>query len=237
MKRYSEMFMKLRPGERRLVVIVGLVFFVVLNWIFIVPQFHGFARATTRMEKAQKTLDMYRKEIGYKGELDKKIAALESAGSDVPAEDQAVNFERFYRARANENGVDVVQNSQLSTHTNQFFLEAQMGIQVHANETNLVNFLYALGSGSSTMRVRSMSLRPDPSHQQLNAGLTLVSSYQKKAAPRATTPAAQPAKKTAGVPEPAKHTAVSSNKTATASTTTRPPGGANKSGPQTFKRP
>jgi hypothetical protein len=230
MKRYTEMFMKLRPGERRLVVIVGLVFFVVLNWIFIVPQFHGFARATARMDKAQKTLDMYRKEIAHEPELKKKIAALESAGSDVPAEEQAVNFERFYRARANENSVDVIQNSQIATHTNEFFLEAQMGISVNANETNLVNFLYALGSGSSTMRVRSMSLRPDPSRQKLNAGLTLVSSYQKKASPRATTPAAQPAKKTTGVPEPARKTAASSNKTATASASTKSPGVTNKLG-------
>jgi hypothetical protein len=35
-----------------------------------------------------------------------------------------------------------------------------------------------------------MSLRPDPSHQQLSANITIKASYQKKApAPRSTTPA------------------------------------------------
>ena len=44
---------------------MGLVFFVVLNWLFIVPQFHGFARATVKMDKAQKTLEMYQREVEY----------------------------------------------------------------------------------------------------------------------------------------------------------------------------
>ncbi|EEF59148.1 hypothetical protein [Pedosphaera parvula] len=239
MKKYTELFMKLRPGERRLVVVVGLIFFVVLNWLFIVPQFHGFARATLRMEKAQKTLEMYRREVGHKAEYQRKVNMMESEGSAVPLEDQGINFERFYMARLNENNVSRVNNSPLSTHTNQFFVEQQMSINVIANETNLVNFLYSLGSGGSTMRVRSMSLRPEPSHQQLNANITLVSSYQKKVPPRATVPAASESKTAAAVPAPAKKPAsvptTGSNKTATASI--KMPGVTNKLGPQTLKRP
>src|SRR5262249_5402146 len=69
-------------------------------------------------------------------------------------------------------------------------------------EKQLVDFLYRISSGDSIIRVRSMSLRPEANHYQLNASITLVASYQKKpttrgsgqstTAARPTTPSATP---------------------------------------------
>ena len=59
-----------------------------------------------------------------------------------------------------------------------------------SGEKPLVDFLYNLGSGNSLIRVRGLSLRPDPPRQLLAANITLIASYQKKpVARRAASPA------------------------------------------------
>ncbi|HLH56497.1 MAG TPA: hypothetical protein VKY92_23125, partial [Verrucomicrobiae bacterium] len=63
-------------------------------------------------------------------------------------------------------------------------------LSVQAGEQQLVDFLYDLGSGNSQIRVRDLSVRPDPPRQQLVAQVKLVASYQKKPTAR---PAGRPA--------------------------------------------
>ena len=60
-------------------------------------------------------------------------------------------------------------------------------------EKSLVDFLYSLGVGGSLIRVRSMTLSPDPVRQKLQGSLTLVASYAKKAPPKIAAPVAAPA--------------------------------------------
>ena len=43
----------------------------------------------------------------------------------------------------------------------------------------LVDFLYKLGAGASMIRVRDLTLQPDPPRQRLTADIRLVASYQK----------------------------------------------------------
>ena len=68
-------------------------------------------------------------------------------------------------------------------HTNQFFVEQVQNINVLATEDQLVDFLYKLGSASSMIRVRDLTLQPDPPHQRLTADIRLVASYQKNPTP------------------------------------------------------
>ena len=56
MKRYWE---QLRPNERRVVVIVGFIRFIVLNAWFIWPHFNDLNRDSARMQAAEKTLATY----------------------------------------------------------------------------------------------------------------------------------------------------------------------------------
>ncbi len=186
MKRYLE---QLNSQERRVVVAVGLVVFMVLNFWFVWPHFYDWSRDNARMAVARKTLATYRAEMARKPEYERRIRSLESAGMEVPLEDQAINFERYYHKRANDSGVIIQSNSRLMTRTNEFFLEQEMGVTLQAAEKQLVEFLYSLGTSNSLVRVRAMSLRPDSTHQQLNANITIVASYQKKAPVRQTGPA------------------------------------------------
>jgi len=197
MKHYWE---QLKPNERRVVVIVGFIFFVVLNAWFIWPHFTDLRRDHARMLAGEKTLATYRATVAHKAEYENRIKKLlEGGGMAVLPEDQAIDLMRFFNSKAIENEVQVQNNSGLRTHTNNaFFVDQEMTLSIMAREKGLVGFLYSLGAGNSMVRVRNMSLRPDQSHQQLNASITIVASYQKK----------MPAKSTAEPPPPAKVVAV-----------------------------
>jgi hypothetical protein len=181
MKRYLA---ELKPQERRWLVAIVFVVFLMLNYFFVWPHFHDWGRSDALMARAAQTNATYNAELRHKDEYTRKLNELQSDGSSVLPEDQAIDFVHFYNSRAISNKIIVVNQGPLVTHTNEFFLEQQMGITVEAYETNLVKFLYALAAGNSMMRVRAMSLHPNQQHQQLSANLTLVASYQKKAPAR-----------------------------------------------------
>jgi hypothetical protein len=204
MKRYLDQLNQLKPQERRIVVGVALATFVVLNFFFVFPYFKDLGLANTRMMNAEGTLARYKTELARKPAIDRQIIELEkSGGTSVLAEDQAIHFVRLYNQLAAENNVLILNNGRPATHTNTFFLEQEVGIQVQAGEKQLVDFLYSLGSGSSMMRVRGVSLHPDQSHQLLNAALTIVASYQKTKAPaKATVPVSAPPKTVVATPAP-----------------------------------
>ncbi len=190
MKRYWE---QLRPNERRVVVIVGFILFIVLNAWFIWPHFNDLNRDAARMQAAEKTLATYRATLAHKREYENKIRILqEGGGSAVLPEDQAIDLIRFYSSRAIDNNVLVQNNSGVKTTTNTFFLDQEMTLSVMAREKGLVSFLYSLGSSNSMVRIKNMSLRPDQSHQQLSASITMVASYQKKVPAKSSTPPPRP---------------------------------------------
>jgi hypothetical protein len=175
-----------------------MVVFLMFNYIMVWPHFKDWGVDKARIEKAQKQIAVYEAEIRHKDEYQRKINAFQTEGSSqVAEEDQAIDFVRFLSSRALNNQVVITSQGTLVTHTNDYSVDQQMGISVQAPETNLVNFLYALGSGSSMIRVRAMSLHPDQSHQQLTAGITIMASYQKKAKMRS---GALPAGTTASAP-------------------------------------
>lgn len=181
----------LRPVEKRLVVVVGVVLFIVANAAFVFPHFSDLDLVKIRMLKARRTLDLYKAEIQQMPGYSNILAQLEKEGLAVPQEDQAAAFQTAYQVTANKCGVRLDNSGRVTTRTNQFFLELSLPIRVQAGEQQLVDFLYSLGSGDSLMRVRDMSLSPDAPRYQLAANLTLVASYQKKLP-------AKPAAKSAG---------------------------------------
>ena len=58
--------LNLRPFEKRLVVGVGAVFFLVLNAWFVVPHFSDLSKARDNREEALKKLDRWQAEIDQK---------------------------------------------------------------------------------------------------------------------------------------------------------------------------
>ena len=174
----------LRPFEKRVVVGFSALFFVVLNFLFVIPHFSDLTSVHERMANTQRKLARYQAEIAQTNSYVAGLREFERENSDVPAEEQSLQFANTVNAQAGQSGVHIVSNSHINTQTNQFFLEKSQSLSVQSGEQQLVDFLYNLGSGNSQIRVRELSVRPDPPRQQLVAQVKLVASYQKRSIAR-----------------------------------------------------
>lgn len=183
----SGYWQNLRSFERRLVVGVGVVFFIVLNALFVWPHFSDLAAVKSRMADAQKKLELYDNEIGQQQRYERQVRTLETEGLAVPPEEQAFQFNNAINAQAGQSGVRIMSNGRLTTSTNQFFIEKSQSISIQSGEAQLVDFLYNLGSSNSLIRVRDLDVRPEPNHHELVANVKLVASYQKKVPARSAT--------------------------------------------------
>jgi len=171
--------LNLRPFEKRMVVGVGAVLFVVFNAWFVFPHFSDLAQARDRKVEAQKKLDRWRTEVDQSAKYKAAIAKLAGEGLEVAAEDQQNQFSRAIQMQQAQSGVNVTSTSRPNTRTNDFFMELTQTIGAQSGEPQLVDFLYNLGAGTSLIRVRGLGLHADPPRQQLVASITLVASYQK----------------------------------------------------------
>jgi Tfp pilus assembly protein PilO len=175
---------QLRPLERRLVVGVMVVLVIVLNWAFIWPHFSDWGNLQSRREVADRKLKTYQAAVAQKPELEKQVKVFESEGEFVALEDQSVNFLSTIQQQSTKSGVQLQNSSRPITNTNDvFFVEQVQNINVLATEAQLVDFLYKLGSGSSMIRVRDLTMQPDAPHQRLSADIKLEASYQKNSNP------------------------------------------------------
>jgi Tfp pilus assembly protein PilO len=188
--------LNLRPGERRLVIIVMIVVFIILNAIFVWPQFGEWGKLEKRRAAAEKLLATYRGEVGNTDRYRRELSELEKAGATVASEEQALKLQSTIQNQAALSGVQLNRYDTArqtlgpggrapATQPNQFFEEQAAVINISGEEKNLVDFLYNLGVGGSLIRVRNMSLTPDQPRHRLQGNITVVASYQKKAPPRA----------------------------------------------------
>jgi hypothetical protein len=197
-------FARLNPLERRFVVGVGLVLFVIINLFWVRPHFSDWSKTQARLAKARQTLLLYEDAISQMKTYEARVREMESEGADVPPEEQSIRFLQAIQAQAAQSGVSITGSSRQTTRTNdQFFLEQHQSITVLSGEKQLVDFLYSLGSGNSLIRVRDLTLRPDnhTTRYQLSATIKLVASYRRTKAPAGT---ATPAARTAAASSPPK---------------------------------
>ena len=185
--------LNLRPQERRLVVIVGLVVFVVLNIWLVWPQFGQVAIWEQRKGDAEKKLKAFKEELARKPQYEKRLKELETQGGYIASEERALSLLKDAQSEALLANLKVTRydSSQraVSTRTNAFFDEQILVISVDTGEKELVDFLYNMGARNTLIRVRAMSLRPDPTRMRLQGEITLVENFQKKK-PTVTTPVA-----------------------------------------------
>lgn len=193
----KEFFARLNPVERRFVVGVAVAFFLVGNIVFVWPHFADWGQTRTAMNNWLGQLDKFQRGADKLPHLKTEIAKYQKEGETVPVEEESVHFFNLITRQSAASGVQI--NDMGSTHqsgTNQFFVEQNQTITTQSGEKQLVDFLYRLGAGNSLIRVRALSVNPDPPHQQLQARVTLVASYQRKTpvpASRTAAPAAAPA--------------------------------------------
>ena len=185
--------LNLSPQERRLVVVVAIVVFVVLNIWLIWPEFGSVNRWGNRRQAAEANLKKFKDEIAKKAVYERQLRELESQGQHVGTEEQALSLQRDVANQALLSGVQVNRydpQNRMPTggRTNAFFEEQGLIITVVTGEKELVDFLYNLGTRSSLIRVRSMTLSRDPTGMKLQGSMTLVASFAKKPPPKTAAP-------------------------------------------------
>ena len=196
--KFSAYFSRLSPVERFFIASAIICVFIVIQIVFVFPKFGKLKGIERRNRDAKTKLDLYEKEIAQTDFYRTNITILEGDGASVPLEDQGVSFLQAIQSEAVKSGVIIQANNRLPESTNQFFKELSQSITTLSEESQLVDFLYNLGTSSSQTRVRAISIRPDPSRTKLNATITLVASFQKKPPVRtasAPVPAVKPATK------------------------------------------
>jgi len=204
----NKYFSRLNPSERRFVVVVALLLFIVVNLFWVWPHFSDWGDLKGRLDGARLKLANYEAAIQQSDRIKPELSKMESEGMSVPAEDQSLEFMRTIQSQAGQSGVGITGYGHQTSRTNdQFFAEQTQTISGVATEKQLVAFLYELGSGTSLVRVRSLSVHPDQNRQQLNINVTLVASYQSyqrnpKTQATATARKAPPARTAAPLPNP-----------------------------------
>jgi len=189
--------LNLCPQERRLVVVVMAILFVVLNMWFVWPHRHDYKRTVEALSKAKATLKDYRAEIARIPDYQQRLQKLEGLGSGILPSEQALHFQKTVLDQAQRNNLAITRfdpgTRAQEANTNAFFEEQTLTIQIQqTGESELVDFLYNLGTGSSTVRVRDLEVKPDQSGTHLYCRAVLVASYQKSKKVEAK-PSAQPA--------------------------------------------
>ena len=188
--------LNLRPQERRYLVVVAVVVFVVLNIWLVWPRFKDWRQVKGDYEKALAELRKYQKEVAQIPRFESKLKDLENIGSNVIPEEQELDLVRIVQTQTRLSGVSVTRQDARpktsTTKTNQFFEEQTLTMGIEARNEELVSFLVSLASTNSLIRVQELGLRPDnPANPtKLVGSVTLVASYQKSPPVQSAPPAA-----------------------------------------------
>jgi len=157
--------LNLRPQERRLVVLVAVIVFIVLNLLFVRPHFGEWGATENKIAQAKKMLASFQKEATRIPEYQKRLAQLQSSGSDVLSEE--LELQRAVQNQVVSHGLMVTRYDPRAraseSHTDQFFGEQALAINFTSGGKELVDFLVDIAAGNSIIRVRDMSVKPDPS--------------------------------------------------------------------------
>src|ERR1051325_10346747 len=115
-------------------VIVGIVIFVVLNFVFVFPNFGAYAKAKADTKKAEMTFRRFKTETSQKPTYERSLRELQSQGIVVGEEDQALQLQREIDTQANLSGVTVLQYSpaprSFGGRTNSFFFLSELGVEL-----------------------------------------------------------------------------------------------------------
>jgi Tfp pilus assembly protein PilO len=199
--------LNLSPQERRIVVAIAVVVFVVLNVLLVWPHFSDLGRVRRQLAETRKTIQDEDKEIlmdmepanGYK----KQLTQLErQQGGGVV--NQQVQLQRTVSDQAIHTGVSVDEIRPVNVahaETNQFYDEQSVKISFESQESQLVNFLFNVGNDAAMIRVRELNLQAaDANRYRLKGEAVLTANYAKQAAKAAPAPAGKPP---AGAPKAA----------------------------------
>ena len=193
--------LKLTPQERRLVVVIFAVVFVVLNYWIVWPRFGDFKALSQEIETLDRKSSLYQKEVDRRPTYEVLLRKLQAAGSVLPAGEEKIQFRSDIEHLARDMGLTVrgwgeVVAERGGAVSNAFFESIALPMnQVGGGEDQIVEFLHRVGASNSTIRVKELTLKPGNfdaragGRTNLDAVIRLVASVQKAVPKPAATPA------------------------------------------------
>ncbi len=175
--------LNLTSQERKFVIGVAIVFALVLNFLFIWPQFGKWSPVLVERADKQAMLDKYQKTIEQMPKLREQLNNLETnSAAVIVSSDAKTHFRRTVENLAQQHRFYWDSMSQPNVNlnsTNKYFQEITMRVNFKdTEEKNLVNFMYKLSDGNSSIRVRDFDLKPNNPPMLLQGYLTLVANYE-----------------------------------------------------------
>jgi len=179
--------LNLRPQERRLVVMAVAVLFIILQVWFVWPHFKDWGVTQSELAKARRTIEDYRAEFARTNDYQIKLAALENEGVTVLVAEQVQPNLLISRIQSqarqsglNWNRINAAPSS-LADRANEFFQEQFIDLGVNpTGDKELIDFLLAVANSELMIRVKDITLSPDPANSRLQGNMRLVASFQKK---------------------------------------------------------
>lgn len=182
--------LNLRPQEKRIIMVILVVVFVVLNLVLVFPHFKDYAKiqkdlAATRLNIANYSA-FIAKDLDAVGGMKRQVQILEKQqDSAVPFKE--IQLMQTITAQARASGIFIQSSSDVrpqrigpENQSDKFFESQSTRIVVQATEDALVKFLYDVGNDPAMIRVRDLNMNPlDNNRYKLNASLTLTADYQK----------------------------------------------------------
>ena len=171
--------LNLRPQERRLVVIVLMVIFVLLNMWFVWPYFGDWGRVEGEIQRHRATLDRYQREINNRPKYETLQRKLEETGSEMLSGE--TDLQRIVHSQAAATGVQLGGSTfqRQGIKTNQFFQEGGLSISFTAGGKEIVDFLVGIAAQNAMIRVRDMNLRhADASQTRLGGTMFFIGNFQ-----------------------------------------------------------
>lgn len=196
--------LNLTAQERRIVAAVFLVVIVVLNYLFVWPQFGEWSSMNKQLTEMRANIEKDNAYIkqdyasnGWKVQVE-ELTKREGGSVMAHPVDPQVQLQNTIRAQERKTGVYVESINPGTVKTNEFFETQSTAISLECQEAQLVSFLYNMGMDPAMIRVAILNLKPaDPNRYRLHATITLTANYTKK--PPASVSDAAPPKRAPGV--------------------------------------
>ncbi|MDB4459272.1 hypothetical protein N9059_01740 [bacterium] len=175
--------LKLSAGERRLIMFMSVVVFVILNVWFVWPHRNRYQDLLQGIDSSKQRLAQYEDASMRLPGLETDLEVLESQGAVVLTSDQGIHFLRSIQSQVATTGIKINRWEEIKNSrggTNDFFIEKTMPLSYsNTDDENLLKFLESLGGDASLIRVLDLTIKPAVNRQTLAGRVTLVASYQK----------------------------------------------------------
>ena len=180
--------LNLTPAERRLVFLVAMVVFIVLNIWFVIPLFGQWAKVGEDLDQALSKLARYELKVAEIPDLRSNLAELEGSTASVgDFSEQAVDLAKRVENQAVASKISINRRTPGRSDQNEFFQEQTYSINYLAKDEALFEFLAYMSDPEdpTTIRIRSLTIKPDRNQTQLEGNVIFVASYKKEIDPEA----------------------------------------------------